>query len=413
MFLPMKKTRTFTTTKITRPTVMYAQKNQTRISSVSPLSQHPTAMAIKKPLLQKIKSKTPAPICKIPLSSNAIQNIETEPTSRTSKISIVKIKIYSNWGHPSILSCVELDFVDSRGNTLPIKSAMFNKQKATEKMKPLWNHDFNTDVQLWSESWPPEAPHNSHQLLFSVKAKEGITGIRVWPNLKDVTTNIRQVSISIDHVKVFKGEFSQDIGMVIPIEKAVLDEQLVPKQPQLVSFAPSKISFHLKSTYGNTSVVGLHQLFLINNEGNIIPINDKFKLVFDDHKPLKEESMLNRPIPNDTKYELDKFEPWTADITGLDPTITILSKKRHEIGAIIFIGPLLHEGTPDIHVKNISIDFDGKQSWVGRIKHRVLEEEFEFMCATYVFFNEDKEYQNLVRTTVIPERKEKDYIAEL
>ena len=384
---------------------------KSRFISVSPLSQNATTLT--RPIVGKIKSKTPGPPSKLALRNDILRMLPSVESARSAKTSIVKIKIYSNWGHPTKIGSVEIDFVDANGNTLPVKSSMFNKQKATEKMKTLWNHDFNTDNKQWIVSWPPEAPHNSHQLHFSVKVNEAITGIRVWPNTADTTINIRQVSVSIDHVKVYKGEFPKDIGVVIPITNSILPHQMLPNKNLLPpSFAPTNISFHVKSTYGNTTVIGLHQFILVNEKGKMIPINEKFKFVFNDIKPIQDTSLLVREIPNDTKYELDKFEPWTGDIIGPDPTITLLSKKNHQIGAIIFIGTLLHEGTPDIHIKNIAIDFNGKRQWVGRLKHRVLDEEFEYMCATYAFFKEDKEYQQHVKT-LIPERQSKDYLEHL
>ena len=406
----LTKTKTYTVPTAPRP--MMAPSAKSRLISVSPLTQNSTSLT--KTSISKLKSKTPGPLInKLAMRNDVLKMLPSIESARSGKTSIVKIKIYSNWGHPSKVGSVEIDFVDINGKTLPIKSSMFNKQRATEKMKTLWNHDFNIDDQQWIESWPPEAPHNSHKLHFSVQVHDPITGIRVWPNTSDKSINIRQVSVSIDRVKVYKGEFPKDIGVVIPITNSIPTQQILPTKNLLPpSFSPTNISIHIKSTYGNTTVIGLHQFLLVNEKGKILTINEKFKFVFNDIKPIAESSMLVREIPNDTKYELDKFEPWTGEIIGIDPTITLLSKKSHQIGAIIFIGTLLHEGTPDIHIKNIAIDFNGKRQWVGRLKHRVLDEEFEYMCATYAFFKEDKEYQQHVKS-LIPERKPKDYLEQL
>lgn len=330
-----------------------------------------------------------------------------EPTTEKQQITVVKIKIFSNWGNPTTISCAELSFVNDLGSKIPISTAMFNGQKQEEKLKSLWDHGtIEADQNTWKEEWPPEAPSTSHVLIFSLKTSDRVTGIRVWPNLLDTSTNIRQISVSLNHNKVFKGELPKDFGMVIPInDENIIHRHYETEEFTNIKFNPQRITILCKNTYGKTFVYGIHQILFINYQGELINAASKYTIQLENFKNLTDNQLLFRPISSSKNYDAEKYTPWTAEALTDHPTLSFVSKKRIPLGCIIIIGPLLHDGSPDIHLKYFSIFFDGKLMRSSRVKHRILEEEFEYLCATYLFFNDDPEFQKNVRETIIPRRE--------
>ncbi|EAX93243.1 hypothetical protein TVAG_156070 [Trichomonas vaginalis G3] len=340
-------------------------------------------------------------------TNNSQSSFSSDPPNKNDMITVIKIKIFSNWGNPTTISCAELSFVNDLGSKLPISTAMFNGQKQEEKLKALWDHgSIEADSNTWKEEWPPEAPSAFHVLLFSVKSQDRVTGIRVWPNLQDTSTNIREISVSMNHNKVFKGELPKDFGMVIPInDENIIHRRLDQEEMSNIKFRPQRITLLAKNTYGNTDVCGIHQILFVNYNGELINAVNKYTIQLENMKNLTDNLLLLRPISSQKNYDAEKYTPWTGEELTRMPMISFVSKKRIPIGAIIIIGPLLHEGSPNIHLKQFSIYFDGKLQRSGRVKQRFLDEKFEFLCATYLFFNDDPEFQKNVRENIIPRRE--------
>ena len=318
--------------------------------------------------------------------------------------SLIKIKILSNWGHESEVSCHKIDILNDKNTILNVNHYAFNipKNKPTNLVQ-LFNTGNSSSTMCgdWTEQWPPEKPFESHKIFIGVD-EDCIGGIRVWPS-SDFTKNIKEVSISINGTKVFKGDFPKDIPEFISFGTVLANPMNSVREGSIV-FTPHRITICPLATYGNTTVFGINTIMFFDKDGNKIEINKLYSITAMKCKPTANMVMLTKEPASDAKYEMEMFETWSAEPVT-NSLLCFITKKKISIGAIVILNPLLHPDTPDIEVSRAKILFDGKCMWNGRFKRRGVEQPNERDCANYIFFHEDIDYQKDIREKAFPLRR--------
>ncbi|OHT15609.1 hypothetical protein TRFO_42426 [Tritrichomonas foetus] len=192
----------------------------------------------------------------------------------------IKIRLESNWGHPSLISCSKIEVLGA--NRVPIE---INKISIEPKMVVTNMSDLNENMltklingqlikqentDCWSAKWPPEKPLNFLDIILNIELPEyeseekeefetqtltnkleeidendelndvvkinnkptsqnntqndrkviynQIDSLRIWPVSSEPTQNFRKVTIYYNNYVLFDDELQKDFGSNIPLQ---------------------------------------------------------------------------------------------------------------------------------------------------------------------------------------------------
>ena len=314
----------------------------------------------------------------------------------------VHIKITSNWGNPSMISCGEIDLLTIQGEHIPILKTNIQGTKEHCSLKELFDSDLNHD---WKYSWPPEEPYTAYTLLIGIDPSYTVHSMRVWTSSTDPSMNIKDVTVSIGKNVLFNGEFPKDFGQNIFLYEPQSPAINQIKQPSPFIFTPTKITIRPLSSYGQTHSFALGMIILFDSDGKQIIGSSNVAIKCGNEESSKYADKLLRKIPNNSEYYNDSEFYFSAPFEK-NGEIVITVFNDIQIGAIVLLNPYPSNSfNPQQSLKSAVVSFDDRVEWIGRVKLRTGDELSERARGTFIFFVEDKKFQQKVKNT-FPDRKD-------
>ncbi|OHT11139.1 hypothetical protein TRFO_01026 [Tritrichomonas foetus] len=347
----------------------------------------------------------------VPILSNVINHVHIKECRRmsapTAQINVesheIKIKMKSNHGDPSTISCSKIDVIGTSNVPIEISKIEIVPDQTTDngdEYKKLINGSLIKEVpdEMWKMKWPPPPPLKSVDIILTVYSNSPITALRIWPIPLDTSQNIREVVVSLDKKVFYRGEIPKDFGKVVAFtiydeNGKEIDRSYLLDQPPyesdkwgLIPFrASTKIEIQVFSAYSTKSTFfGLQQILMFDRDGMYLDIRD-FSLISavdcGETKYLAEELFWD---PSEKTKMISKKMLWKAELTK-NSKINIAFQEPTLISAIAFVTLKPVADPFDVGAKHVRITADKTILWSGKLKHGESNYGDVRECTTVIF----------------------------
>ena len=335
------------------------------------------------------------------------------------------ITIISNYGHPSQISCCSIDFLSVNSKQAKLLDISINdSRKNINSLNKLFNHIMtpNSEDDCWMEDWPPAFPRSTYTIKMQLECDGEINCLRIWPNTLDRSKNIKTAVVSTNDRIIFHGDFPSDFVNSInlfdyppsvslknsPIINDIVDDMERSKRKyDFIPFSAHSIRFVPNQSYCGDLVFGLNQIVLFDERGNVINVDNK-DVFLTSRKNTKEKEnpdlQLFRPITQGNQTFLVESDICVTGPIKEGSCIEIAFRKMINVGCIFIINPNMSKDLRLTATKILSIYFDHKKMWTGRIRRRLADTMGETQSGAFAWFIEDKDYQAKVLAN-FPTRK--------
>lgn len=375
---------------------------------LKPSASQGKMVPLSSPILQKRTSSNRSPSVGCSKSSSSSLTLENF-SSDNSKTHEVRIRIFSNYGHPSLISCSEIDVLNEKRQTIPISTIKIepkrnapnniliessNRRSLTRSRSEtnLNLNDFSkltngsimekNESEYWHAEWPPQFPMKYIDVVVIVKTSSQIDSLRIWPNKFDTSQNFKHVSIFLDQNLLYDNdELANEFGIVIPLQMFDMEgkSRIIGSRQQIhvsddFGILPVKaindIEIGFLQSYSSKAYFGLQQIILFDSEGDAIDLESKgliqcFNCGNDSAKDVKSIFSNNEPAYN--------FK-WIGELNK-DSKISIKFADDIIISAVAFVTLPENAEQISLGVKQIKIKFNGFNVWCGMINRGYPESE--------------------------------------
>ena len=407
------------------------RKNSNEFSSSQPFSLFPIES---KRLSKDRKPYSMSSLRSLKNYNGALDLLFSSRDTEPQKIATTKltIRIHSNWGNQTKISCNEIDFLDIRGSRIDVFSCHHVTVHDRKPISKLTNSVLTDESDVWIEEWPPSDHSDDITLEFVLPKDPEVQMVRVWPSHNDVTQNIKNVTVYADDYKVFSGDFPYDIGsnihLAMPLKGDLLrftqeettrekreDYAQIKLRPTYITFTPTMIyeqnsmisTPDLSPLLENETIPGqiepfysLERIALFDSNGDQITHNLKVHInhIKEDFNPM---SLFRRIFyekdEDDIPVRLNYYPGGTQAKISTDNEIRVQLLETCDIGAIVLINAKHSTEFGFRHnVRHMEIKFDGKHVWSGRIKQTDVQHPINRKNVTFVFFNDSRKYQKKI-----------------
>ena len=328
---------------------------------------------------------------------------------------VLRIRVRSNWGHPSLVACSKIDVLAQNKSTIKVL-----KQKIEPPKYPHDDLDKLVSGNLiklreedtWKAKWPPEEPLKTFEIMLFIPIISNPSSIRIWPANTDPTMNIKHATVFVDESVVFDGDFPNEVGSIIHINEELDDTTNIDRQSTFariknttvddkfgrVPLIPVQVlDFFMIDTYGNPNNFGLSRIKLFGEKGEVVDVRNLARielincgfcspaeeLFYDDEYDLKRNKIWKGEFnPGKSQIHIKFFMP--IIITGF-----MIDTYRYPFKS----------NKNDISVKGMKVFVEGKQVWFGRLKHSNKESDNAVRgdCTTLIFLLSSYEIQKAIR----------------
>lgn len=332
--------------------------------------------------------------------TSSLINIKSE--SQKTNSNEIRIRVFSNYGNPSFISCSEIDIINQERQKVQILSIKLEpKRNAVDEMindsrkkqgipKSSSANNLNNlfdfskltngsvmegdEYDYWHAAWPPEFPMKYVDIVINVKSKSLIDSLRIWPNKNDTTQNFKHISVFLDQHLLFDNEIENEFGLVIPLHK--FDSQ---GNSRIIGFreeinhvtddygiipvkAITKIEIDFLQSYRCSDQFGLQMIKFYNSDGDPIDVTTKGLI---ECINCGDESTKTIDSVFSTK-ELDPTFKWICELNN-DSKILVKFLEATIISAIMFITLPESFSHIDLAIKQVRIKSNGINTWCGKI----------------------------------------------
>lgn len=354
------------------------------------------------------------------IDSNSLSNL-----AEAEEMHEIIIKLYSNHGHPSSISCDAFEVIGDDNLSINISKITitpdhfkFKGCSPGELNKLTTNISKMSSDNHWIMDWPPPPPLKHIDIHLFVSTTVSIAALRIWPTHDSFANgsqheinskmNPKHISVSLDQQIYYDGDLPDDFIHVIPLtEIDGFGRSIIPTQEPEVSlsmfdnygqipFQPlTTIDIKVLSSYISPTEFGLYCIRMFDKDGEYVDVKDL---------SLISETCCNECTypPSDLfwgpseKVEVElRKHLWKAEypttpsqtisndsnkpniksvVKRKDPTITVSFQEPTIITAIALmtLRPVL--GDNDIAAKKVHILLNQNSVWTGRLR-RIINDD--------------------------------------
>ena len=338
----------------------------------------------------------------------------SKDVSQPTSVRVVKVRVHSNYGHPTTVSCSEMDVLGTnrrRLNILSVAAEPIKQDKAV--LSRLVNGKLfkTTESECWTAKWPPEPPLISFEIGLMVNGSEDIHSLRIWPVEHDLTQNIRHVSVLLDRKVVFDGELKADFGNVISLsmeDEGVLRSERCQKIRDSFGVLPvkpiSQMSIEVLRAYAGNKEFGLRHIRLYDKNGEWFDVRETGVIEAIDCGNVEPPIQLFYD-PQEVLQEGVRRKLWKGELHS-GSRIVVRFREPTQITAVLIIALKPVPGPVDIGVKHVRITTDGIRRWTGRMKHDVPKFYDDRECTNVIFLCDNQGIREKVLEHAFPPRED-------
>ncbi|OHS94365.1 hypothetical protein TRFO_11235 [Tritrichomonas foetus] len=324
----------------------------------------------------------------------------------------VIIRINSNWGNGSRISCSKIDIIGSQKKPLTInKITMFPIQDTIIDFDCLVSGSLikDKDDPVWSMKWPPEAPLKNIDLIFDIMTSDSLETIRIWPISFNIDENIKNASIIVDKMLIFSGNLANDFGITIPLNDMMNKKKPIDYKPFPIDHfgilpfrAITSLTIHIMESYKSSERFGLQQIILFDGEGDFFDVREK-AIVSAEYCGSNGKTILDIFYGPNEKRSNESKKMWQADLTK---SSRIMIRFQHPIlisaVSIITLRPV--PGPIDVGVKKVRIVAGKNTVYTGKLAHDFPHFDDSRECTNVIFLYDNESVRENVLRIAYPEK---------
>lgn len=368
--------------------------------SIQPSASQGKIVPLSTQILQKRTQSNRSPSVGVNHSSST-SKLFSEFTSEKALAHEIRIRVFSNYGHPSLISCSEIDIINEKRQTTPISSITIepkrnaandmlinsSKRRSLTKSRSESNlnlYDFSKltngtvmekdESQYWHAEWPPEFPLKFIDIVIIVKTPYQIDSLRIWPNKIDQTKNFKHISIFLDQNLLYDNELENEFGLVIPLQKfdslgnsrVIGSRELTNRVSDSFGILPVKATTSIEigflQAYDSKYFFGLQQIKIYDSQGESIDLISKGMIECFNcgDKPEKEVNSIFTIDEPDINFK------WIGQLNK-DSRIVIKFIEATIISAVALVTLPENIEQSSLSIKQIKIKCNGVNVWCGAI----------------------------------------------
>jgi hypothetical protein len=338
----------------------------------------------------------------------------------------VLIRILSNHGDNTAVSCCEIDVLNWEKVPIPVESIVcLTPRCAAGDLSKLINKQLHADdrSRLWQTNWPLDPHFPTLDLLFTVRSDRPPKSLRIFPTRVDVARHINAIEVYVNARRAFKGEVTNLFGSVLPLETVTEDDPTADLFKLVIPVDPEDLE-PIGDEVGDYPVLRFKVLeFIIDETADAT--SEEFTIgriqVFDlAGTPLAFQNCLFEPVncgdctslrtlfnTDKTARESSSYTFWRGTIVAegrpfIRPTFDAMTRVsaieiRHQ-------DVQMRPGSGQSAVSKMRIMFDGRSIWAGRLFPKGAEES-SAPQVSFLFFVSDPKLKEAVNAASIGRRQ--------
>ena len=326
----------------------------------------------------------------------------------------IKIRVRGNYGHPTTVSCSEIDVLGTNRRRIRILSIACEPiRQDKDVLSRLVNGRLFKESadECWSAQWPPEPPLVSFEIALIISGDEDVHSLRIWPVEHDVSQNIRDVTVILDHKVVFEGQLKSDFGNIISLrleDEGALRSERCQKMSDAFGVLPvrpvSQLAIEILKAYAGDKEFGLRRIALYDKNGEWFDVRETTVVDAQNCGDVEPPIALFYD-PEEAKQEGVRKKLWRGDLHP-DSRILVRFREPTQITAVLIVALKPVPGPVDIGVKHIRITTDGVRRWVGRMKHDVPKFYDDRECTNVIFLCDNQGIRQKILEHAFPPQED-------
>ena len=346
--------------------------------------------------MKKSQSSTPNPFL---MKLSKISSPATESEKDLGVLHEVTVRMISNYGNGTKISCSKIDILDRNHLPIKLKTAYIPPYKNTyNKVSRLFEGQVVKDDEIWEWPWPQ--PNGFFEVKIEILSKTKPEFIRIWPNIKAQDANIKEIGIFYDDAPVYRGIVDDKQGRILPLSRQSCEQEIrlapfsasidVIRRSDALGVLPIQIveslAIKILGTYNQSLKFCIQLVKLYDFNGNPINIIDNSRV--------RTEGCGESCCPDVIFQETS--QSYTGNFTS-SSKIIIEFIKPIPIAAVELFNVYNHTPGLNMGISRASIWTDENMRWVGKVQMRSCINGLQIKNPQLIPFTDNKELLETIR----------------